>query len=1581
MTTILQDFSSSTVLNDGFTQSNPATGTFVRDNTVGLSSSPGVSVSPSSDQVWTTKQGYTISEDGEYVVSAFFNNGGVGYGALGFSINTRDSNSGSFGAPAGSHIGAFFHGIAGGFINNGPINSDGTATNSDSAIPWGAALAENSWYKFQFTLKAKGSNKYDLNLKIYNATSDGVVGSLVTEHSLTDDMSDLTREGPAVTNASVGSANTLHVFFSAQDSRINTIDNFQIDLAGDTLLLEPGSPLVDLNGSGDNTSNTVTFTEVVGADDGSAAVSFTAGASNLGDLDSPNLKNLKVSLPTSESTSGDELLLGATHIDITGTAAAGEVTYNSTVFSYAIADTSGTRTVIFTSLNGTGGADTAAPIASYETLLDALKFNNTSDSPAANPTRTFSVTATDSENNVSDAAIFTVTAVNVGPQLNYDTTSFVEAAANDGSIDNSITITLKEDTFSGTDFTNSAASGVGNSTTSNLVIDYVDASNVNNPVIKGKSSASIDQNTSTNINGFIISDDDNPAGLTVKIVASHGTMALSTTTGITGTTSGSTLQFSGSIVDLNTAVNSVAYQSDLNYVGQDDLIIQISDDNGVHWHDYFVDEVGKFFYQDNKHYYEFVSAPGITWTDAKTAAEAKTLYGLNGYLSTVTSAAENNFVAPKLGGQGWMGASDANVEGEWFWVTGPESGTQFWSGTGSGNAVGGKYNNWATGEPNDSSGEDYAHFLSNGKWNDFRFNNGSITGYVVEYGGDGFGTVQSVPLEISVNDVNDAPVLNNLNGDTVSAAVNQVAFLDTGTANSITDVDTTDFNTGTLVITTTSGTANGNFSLDGTNATAGGDSAIAANDSIVVGATTIGTVHATNDGQVGNTLTITLNGSATLSNVSQLIKNIGYTSATTGMRNFNLSLSESDGKTTNATLSVNLTINSSGTGTSSSGNNSFSTVDGVLVKKSFNSDGGIAVSTTTVPVITSNRSEDTSTERATHADIPLVTNSSNQKILQVSLPIGVGLTSEEITGAGTTLREKLISASNPKINDTQVFDKILQNGIDPYVATVNDENQVTLRTITFTASEVTLDHVIVLTGALGAGEDNLNNPLRQEALVVDTRNLPPDTVLQFDNIEFAVIIGGGRIIGGDGRNFVVGDGADQFIVLGAEDDILSGGFGDDTIGSKGGNDQLFGDEGNDYLIGGEGDDLLDGGDGNDLLQGGQSDAGTWSFSLNHQGLVVSTFTIEDSALSSASTLNIQTTSWFSENTPITNDSRVSFVYQDSKLLEAISTLYQGVLNRLPTTEEVNDWIQKELTESELGEIAFQVYLGEQQEFQGLTQEQQLTQLLNQVWGEDQVSKDWVDLGLEYLNNGGSWSDVLLFAVRHDNLKNTILDKDGYLQLTQNLQTSEVGWSADTGKDMLIGGQGDDTLVGGRGHNTLDGGLGVDSAVMTETANSHHFVVNGEGQLSIHRNDENDINDLVDVENIVFSDKALDISASNLHPVALKSIAGLTHLIDQTTLTLSNLNQVYESDMTTIDVTKALMLTDSYLQNWHVLSNNDFVSKLSDAVFGTAATTDGLLTWTNQLDQNTLSREELLVIAVGIADYQNELFSDDGVLLT
>ncbi len=150
------------------------------------------------------------------------------------------------------------------------------------------------------------------------------------------------------------------------------------------------------------------------------------------------------------------------------------------------------------------------------------------------------------------------------------------------------------------------------------------------------------------------------------------------------------------------------------------------------------------------HFYRFVSKPLMPWSSARDEADATMYYGLRGYLATITSQAENDFIRLKTVGVGWIGASDAAVEGQWRWVTGPEGlngGTLFWEGKGSGAPFNSAYSNWNAGEPNDSGGnEDYAHItffpnnpFSSYKWNDLPNAGGGgdyvSAGYLIEFGG------------------------------------------------------------------------------------------------------------------------------------------------------------------------------------------------------------------------------------------------------------------------------------------------------------------------------------------------------------------------------------------------------------------------------------------------------------------------------------------------------------------------------------------------------------------------------------------------------------------------------------------------------------------------------------------------------------------------------------------------------------------------------------------------------------------------------------------------------------------------------
>lgn len=247
---------------------------------------------------------------------------------------------------------------------------------------------------------------------------------------------------------------------------------------------------------------------------------------------------------------------------------------------------------------------------------------------------------------------------------------------------------------------------------------------------------------------------------TVRIVveATGGTVKLGSTTGLnqitTGyddwaTGTGTSIAFEGTQANINAALQTLQ----TNLGNNSNVTLEISAILG-----------GAAYSPETGHYYEVVTGGStISWTDAKNAAAGKTFDGLQGYLATITSSAENQFILDKIPTDAWMGAtdsheeidalidqdygSDAAAEGNWYWVTGPEAGTLFSSGNdtdGAGNIEPATvtWHNWNTGEPNDSSNdEDYGQFYASGgsapgRWNDLPgTTDAGILSYIVEYGG------------------------------------------------------------------------------------------------------------------------------------------------------------------------------------------------------------------------------------------------------------------------------------------------------------------------------------------------------------------------------------------------------------------------------------------------------------------------------------------------------------------------------------------------------------------------------------------------------------------------------------------------------------------------------------------------------------------------------------------------------------------------------------------------------------------------------------------------------------------------------
>ena len=110
----------------------------------------------------------------------------------------------------------------------------------------------------------------------------------------------------------------------------------------------------------------------------------------------------------------------------------------------------------------------------------------------------------------------------------------------------------------------------------------------------------------------------------------------------------------------------------------------------------------------NGNTYDLIFA-NLSWTEANAAAQANLLNGQPGHLVTITSAAENDFVANLVSGdfRAWIGLTDSANEGDFQWVTGESLDSLC-------------YVNWSSGEPNNSGGnEDYVElFASNDSWND-----------------------------------------------------------------------------------------------------------------------------------------------------------------------------------------------------------------------------------------------------------------------------------------------------------------------------------------------------------------------------------------------------------------------------------------------------------------------------------------------------------------------------------------------------------------------------------------------------------------------------------------------------------------------------------------------------------------------------------------------------------------------------------------------------------------------------------------------------------------------------------------------
>ncbi len=122
----------------------------------------------------------------------------------------------------------------------------------------------------------------------------------------------------------------------------------------------------------------------------------------------------------------------------------------------------------------------------------------------------------------------------------------------------------------------------------------------------------------------------------------------------------------------------------------------------------------RVFEAPDGHAYQYFAAPNISWDKARVLAARHSWQGHKGYLATIDSAAEFQFLMQNVFAEDndvtYLGGRQTG-HGEWRWVTGPDAradngkGLLFWTGYEEGRPVEGRFADWM-----------FSAFQHGGKW-------------------------------------------------------------------------------------------------------------------------------------------------------------------------------------------------------------------------------------------------------------------------------------------------------------------------------------------------------------------------------------------------------------------------------------------------------------------------------------------------------------------------------------------------------------------------------------------------------------------------------------------------------------------------------------------------------------------------------------------------------------------------------------------------------------------------------------------------------------------------------------------------
>ncbi|MFD2365132.1 Ig-like domain-containing protein [Pseudoduganella sp. GCM10020061] len=619
---------------------------------------------------------------------------------------------------------------------------------------------------------------------------------------------------------------------------------------------------------------------------------------------------------------------------------------------------------------------------------------------------------------------------------------------------------------------------------------------------------------------------------------------------------------------------------------------------------------------------------------------------------------------------------------------------------------------------------------------------------------------------------------------------------------------------------------------------------------------------------------------------------------------------------------------------------------------------GLTGNVITIPSAGANRQDDPATPNSGLADIPVGLPAGGGTSLMVSLPVGAGLQAE---GPSALLSNSqalldLVARIESRTGSGSATQLDMTGAGSSFLGSLGQSTQVESHTVQLFADPGgTPGNQIVVSGRAPAAGGS-----PAIALVIDGSALPAGVAVQLDNVDFAAVVGDMRLLGGEGRNYVVGDGGSQNIYLGAEDDTLSGGAGNDFIGSAGGNDQLDGGDDDDLVVGGIGNDTVSGGAGNDILNGGRSTTGSWDFYVSASGAI--------SARHSGAVFTASGTETVQAGELDAALPELAFLAANAEQVVGVALLY-AALGRAPDLGGLSFWSRAGVS---LSDVAAGVLRSA--EWGSTPLGQAGDEAFVRGMYQDLLGREVDDDGLAFWmaalagNSGVTRTDVLMAVALSTEHRDGVRTADGY-KVGQAVLAEERGW---------FGGSGDDRLSGGAGNDQLVGGDGFDTAVFSGNRADYRILVGADDIVRVSHVATGDIDTLLGIEAAEFGDGSIDLSFLDAGQARLNAVGLLYQAVFDRAGDLAGLSWWLSLDASPAQLAQFFAATDEFQARYGSMDDAAFVQALYANSGLDAAAAGGMQAWEDFLATHT--RAELVAQWIEQDGVVAAQFGMDGIWL-